>query len=59
MADYIIGGILAVLALLALRSVFKKQLPAVAVAAAAVVAALPAVTVTNGRLFPNEREQRR
>lgn len=43
MADYIIGGILVALAILALRSVFK-HLPAVVPAAAAVMAADPAVT---------------
>lgn len=55
MADYIIGGILVALAILALRSVFKKHLPAVVPAAAAVMAADPAVTDRIRKLSPNKR----
>lgn len=55
MADYIIGGILVALAILALRSVFKKTSSGGCAAVAAVMAADPAVTDRIRKLPPNKR----
>ena len=55
MADYIIGGILVALAILALRSVFKKTSSGGCAGCSAVMAADPAVTDRIRKLPPNKR----
>ena len=55
MADYIIGGILVALAIWHCAASSKKHLPAVVPAAAAVMAADPAVTDRIRKLPPNKR----